>query len=85
MTYIKRTYFPFVLREPQLWSAGGRVNGALWAYADPATAVRPACMYGRLSASRAGSGLRCGQVCHSASGCVSTDCVQLVRLCIKHG
>ncbi len=40
VTYVKRAYFPFVLREPQLRSAGGRVASAVWAYADPATAVR---------------------------------------------
>ena len=39
LTYIKRMYFPFVLREPQLSSTGGRVSAALWAHADPATAV----------------------------------------------
>ena len=39
VTYVKRAYFPFVLREPQLRSAGGRVASAMWAYADPATAV----------------------------------------------
>ena len=43
MTYLKRTYFPFVLREPQLRSTGGRVASALWAYADPATAVLTVC------------------------------------------
>ena len=43
LTYVKRTYFPFVLREPQLQSSDGRVAGALWAYADPATAVRAIC------------------------------------------
>ena len=37
---MKRMYFPFVLREPELLrSAGGRVSFALWAYADPPTAV----------------------------------------------
>ena len=39
MTYVKRTYFPFVLREPQLRCIGGRVASALWAYADPTTVV----------------------------------------------
>ncbi len=53
MTYVKRTYFPFVLREPQLWSDGARVAGALWAYADPATAVRAACGHGRIPVLRA--------------------------------
>ena len=35
MTYVKRTYFPFVLREPQLWSDGARVAGALWGLRRP--------------------------------------------------
>ena len=39
VTYVKRVYFPFVLRDPQLRSVDGRVASALWAYADPATAV----------------------------------------------
>ncbi len=37
ITYIKRTYHPFLLREPKLWgeAAGSTAAGATWAYDDP--------------------------------------------------
>ncbi len=41
MTYVKRTYHPFLLREPRVWQqqeGGAALLGATWAYDDPAWA-----------------------------------------------
>lgn len=37
-TYIKRIYFPFMLREPEISAPAAGVQCALWAYDEPATA-----------------------------------------------
>jgi hypothetical protein len=44
VTYVKRTYHPFLLREPRVWQQqqqqeeGSALVGATWAYDDPAWA-----------------------------------------------
>lgn len=38
MTYIKRIYFPFILRDPHLYNPVPGSRCALWAYAEPAVA-----------------------------------------------
>ena len=38
MTYIKRIYFPFILRDPHLYTPVPGCRCALWAYAEPAVA-----------------------------------------------
>lgn len=41
VTYLRRIYFPFTLREPELRAAGA-FSAALWAFEDPVLAGRPA-------------------------------------------
>ena len=38
VTYIKRIYFPFILRDPHLSAPAPGLRCALWAYAEPAVA-----------------------------------------------